>query len=95
MAVILEKDEIEHVNRMRNAVAYGQSKNSIIEWMNSERWFLTPRHPHIRYECVKNYGKLHGRIVKFSSETAHTAHFDPHGSGVPGVTIVGELECSF
>lgn len=35
---MLDQDEITRVNCLRNAVAYGGVKNSIVEWMNSPEW---------------------------------------------------------
>lgn len=93
----MRDDEIETLNRMRNRVLYDGYKNSIIEWMLSDRWIQVPHHPHIRYECVKTYASDHGHTVKLCAEGLREASFgDDSGVtvpriGVPSITISGEI----
>lgn len=68
-----EREEIENLRAMRNAVAYGGEKNSIIEWINRPEWTeVNPFQANVRGACVVRYlpGKSFPRISKFLTKGA-------------------------
>lgn len=71
----MEESEMQRIRRMRNATMYQGIRNSIIEWMISDRWTEVPGRMHVRGVCIERMLGPTTRIERFVVQGSVSGEF--------------------